>query len=103
MGERVSNNLKDVICKHRNKDEKKRILSRLNIISGQLKGIANMVEDNRSCEEIFGQLASAENALKSLGVAMLKSHLGSTIYKGEENIDLDSMDEVFYLLKKLNI
>lgn len=95
--------LKNIKCKHRTADEKKKLNNRLSVIAGQIKGIAKMVEEDRCCEEILGQLSSTENSLKSVGVEMLKSHLSSTMFKNSKDVDLEQMDEIFYLMKKVNM
>lgn len=39
--------------KHRSEKEKKDLITRLNRIEGQVRGIKNMVEEERYCVEIF--------------------------------------------------
>lgn len=95
--------LKLIKCKHRTSGEMDRLNTRLNIISGQVKGISRMIEEYRNCEEILGQIASVENALKSVGVEILKSHLSSTMFKNTKDINLEQIDEIFELIKKVNM
>ena len=95
--------LKLIKCKHRTAGEIDKLNNRLNIISGQVKGISRMIEEYRNCEEILGQIASIENSLKSVGVEILKSHLSSTMFKNVKDINLEKMDEIFDLIKKVNM
>lgn len=53
--------------KHRTEEEKKKLERRLKIISGQINGISQMIRDDRYCDDVLLQVASATNALKSLG------------------------------------
>jgi DNA-binding FrmR family transcriptional regulator len=50
-------------------------LRRLRRIEGQLRGIQKMVEDNRYCADIIVQIASAQEALRGVGRALMKNHL----------------------------
>lgn len=45
--------------KHRTEDEKKNLKRRLKIISGQINGIGQMIDDNRYCDDVLLQVASA--------------------------------------------
>ena len=53
--------------KHRTAEEKKKINRRLNIIEGQIKGIRQMVMDDRYCNDILIQISAVNKSLKSLG------------------------------------
>ena len=50
-------------------------LRRLRRIEGQLRGIQHMVEENRYCADIIVQIASAQEALRGVGRALMKNHL----------------------------
>lgn len=49
--------------------------SRLNKITGQLKGVHKMVEGDYDCGEVLNQLVSARRALKSLAEKIITDHL----------------------------
>lgn len=102
MDNSKNSTVKNMECTHRTNDEKKALITRLNVIAGQTKGITKMIDGERSCEEILGQLASVENSLKSVGVELLKTHLSATVSK-KSKIDADVIDEVINLIKKTNI
>ena len=67
-----SNN--NLLFENRTEVEKKDFNRRLKIISGQINGIGQMIDDDRYCDDVLLQVASATNALKSLGNEILKSH-----------------------------
>lgn len=90
-----------VKSKHRTDDEKKDLTRRLKIISGQVNGITQMIEDDRYCGDIILQIASATNALKSLGSEVLKSHMNSCMVDEIKNNNLEAIDEVLNLFGKL--
>ena len=55
-----------------NKDD---LLRRLRRIEGQVRGIAQMVDDDRYCIDVLTQIAAATKALQSVAVGMLDDHL----------------------------
>lgn len=54
---------------------KDRNLKRLRRIEGQIRGIARMVEEERYCADIMTQIASAHEALRSVGREQMRNHL----------------------------
>lgn len=87
--------------KHRTEEEKKNLNRRLKIIAGQIKGIEQMINDDRYCDDVLLQVASATNALKSLGSEILKSHMRSCMVEDIEKGNLEVIDDVFNLFGKL--
>jgi DNA-binding FrmR family transcriptional regulator len=63
----------------REDDEKARLLARLRRIEGQIKGLQRMVEEDRYCVDILGQIASAHEALRSVGKQLLRGHLAHCV------------------------
>ena len=92
-------------CKKKTKrgdEEKKRIISRLNRIKGQVSGICKMVEDDAYCNDVLIQLSAVKNSVKSLSAYILENHLYTCISRDLENGELDSMDELVSLFKRFN-
>lgn len=87
--------------KHRTETEKKDLNRRLKIIAGQINGIQQMIENDRYCDDILLQIASATNALKSLGNIILKNHMKSCMIEDIENGNLEVIDDIFDLFVKL--
>lgn len=54
---------------------KAELLRRLRRIEGQVRGIAQMVEDDRYCIDVLTQIAAATKGLQSVAVGTLDSHL----------------------------
>lgn len=88
--------------KHRREEEKQNIIKRLNVIEGQIRGIKQMVEDDRYCSDIIMQLSASMHSLKSLGNNMLKSHMKTCMVDNVKNDKLDIIDEVITLVEKIN-
>jgi DNA-binding FrmR family transcriptional regulator len=50
-------------------------LKRLRRIEGQVRGLQRMVTDERYCADILVQVSSVQEALGSVGKALLRNHL----------------------------
>lgn len=50
-------------------------LKRLRRIEGQIRGLQKMVEEDRYCTDIIAQVASVQEALRSVARALLRNHL----------------------------
>ena len=55
--------------------EQQALLTRLNRVEGQIRGIRRMVQEPRACIEILQQLAAAEAALNRISLAIFKHHV----------------------------
>ena len=55
------------------------LLTRLNRVEGQIRGIRRMVQEPRDCIEILQQLAAAEAALNRISLAIFKHHVDSCV------------------------
>lgn len=58
------------------------IVTRLNRIEGQVRGIRRMVQEPRLCVEILQQLAAAEAALNRISLAVFRFHVEKCVPDG---------------------
>ena len=86
----------------RSDEEKKRIIGRLNRISGQINGISKMVENDAYCNDILIQLSAVKNSVKSLSTYVLENHLCTCVARDLENGDFDAIDEIISLFKRFD-
>ena len=54
---------------------KDRNQKRLRRIEGQVRGLQNMVDDDRYCADIMTQIASVHEALRAVGRELMRNHL----------------------------
>ena len=54
---------------------KARNLKRLRRIEGQIRGLQRMVGDDRYCADVMMQIASVQEALRSVGRELMRNHL----------------------------
>jgi len=58
------------------------LVTRLNRVEGQIRGIRRMVQEPRICLDILQQLAAAEAALNRISLAVLKHHVERCVPEG---------------------
>jgi CsoR family transcriptional regulator, copper-sensing transcriptional repressor len=58
------------------------LITRLNRVEGQIRGIRRMVQEPRICLDILQQLAAAEAALNRISLAVLKHHVETGVPDG---------------------
>lgn len=56
-------------------DARERNLARLRRIEGQVRGVQKMVQDDRYCADIVGQISAIHEALRSVGRELMRNHL----------------------------
>jgi DNA-binding FrmR family transcriptional regulator len=61
------------------------IVTRLNRIEGQIRGIRRMVQEQRRCIEILQQLAAAEAAMNRISLTLVKFHVEKCVPDGVEH------------------
>lgn len=70
---------------------KQKLLKHLGIIEGQIKGVRQMIENDRKCADILIQISAIDKSLKSLGNNLIK-----------QNTNIEDVDMILDLLIKLN-
>lgn len=56
-------------------DVKERNLKRLRRVEGQVRGLQQMVDQERYCADILTQVAAVQQALRAVGRELLRNHL----------------------------
>ena len=103
----MSGNIENTMCSchtkntPRNEEQQKQLQNRLNRMIGQLNGIGRMINTNRYCGDILTQVAAVESALQSFGYIILQEHLESCVVEAVKSDNIEIMDEVIDLVKKL--
>lgn len=87
--------------KQRTEDEKKQIINRLHRVNGQIKGIENMILEDRYCDDVLIQLAAADKSLKAIFNIVLESHMKTCLVENVKNDNLEILDDIISLIKRL--
>lgn len=87
--------------KSRSEAEYKKLLNRLNRISGQVNGIKKMVENNAYCTDILVQVAAVNAALNSFNKELLGEHIRTCVADNIRAGNDEVVDELVNTLQKL--
>jgi DNA-binding FrmR family transcriptional regulator len=79
------------------------LLKRLNRISGQVRGVAGMIEEERYCVDVLTQIAAIRSALDAVAMQLLEDHAHGCVQaamragRGEQ-----AVDEFMNVVKRLS-
>jgi CsoR family transcriptional regulator, copper-sensing transcriptional repressor len=86
------------------KKDKQKLILRLKIIEGQIRGLQNMLEKGTYCINIITQTSAVKQALSSVEDALMENHLSTClinqIKKGKEKQATKEVLEVYRLKRK---
>ena len=90
-------------CRHkqRTEEEYKHLITRLNRIEGQIRGIRGMVEKDVYCADILVQVAAANSALNAFSRELLSQHVRTCVADDLRAGSDEKLDELLKLLPKL--
>jgi DNA-binding FrmR family transcriptional regulator len=74
--------------------EQQSIVTRLNRIEGQIRGIRRMVQEPRLCVEILQQLAAAEAALNRISLAIFRHHVDNCVTDGVSKGEMERQKQL---------
>ena len=79
-------------------------IKRLNRIGGQVRGVAQMIEDDRYCIDILNQISAIKSALTKVESLVLKDHaaccVAEAIASGDEAEQREKFEELVELLER---
>lgn len=79
----------------------KSLLTRMNRIEGQVRGIKNMIESDQYCDDILTQVFAVKSALDSVSKLLLKHHIEGCLIEDIKNGDHDVVDDLLKTVGKL--
>lgn len=86
---------------HHSELVKKNLITRLNRVEGQIRGIKGMIEKDVYCDDIITQLAASQSALNSVAKLLLEGHMKSCVVERIQQGDMEVLDEVLVTIQKL--
>jgi len=87
--------------KHRDSEEYKKLIHRLNRIEGQVRGVRSMVEEERYCVDILTQVSAIQSALNAFNKELLSNHIKTCVVEKIQDGDEQVVDELCETMKKL--
>ncbi|MDQ0203828.1 metal-sensing transcriptional repressor [Pectinatus haikarae] len=86
--------------KRRDMEEKKNLMTRLNKIEGQVRGLKAMVDEDRYCVDILIQVSAVQSALNSFNKELLARHIKTCVAEDIRKGNDEAINELCELLKK---
>jgi CsoR family transcriptional regulator, copper-sensing transcriptional repressor len=86
---------------HHSDKVKSNLISRLNRIEGQVRGVKGLIERDAYCDDVLNQIASIQSALNGVGKLLLENHLKSCVVERIQEGDTDVITELLTTVNKL--
>ncbi|MEH7107152.1 MULTISPECIES: metal-sensitive transcriptional regulator [Bacillaceae] len=86
---------------HHSDKVKSNLITRLNRIEGQIRGIKGLIEKDTYCDEVIHQISATQSALNSVAKILLEGHMKSCVIERIQEGDLEVLDEVLVTIEKL--
>jgi DNA-binding FrmR family transcriptional regulator len=84
--------------------DKQKIIRRLKIIEGQVRGLQNMIEKDTYCIDVITQTSAIKQGLSNIEDSLMESHLGhcvvNQIKKGQTTKATGEILKVYRLKRK---
>ncbi len=90
------------MTKSSNNQRKQELTTRLSRIEGQVRGIKQMINDDRYCDDILIQVSAIINSLRSFGNTVLKDYVATKIVDDLRNGKDGATEEMIDLFKRIN-
>ena len=87
--------------KQRSDEEIKSLVTRLNRIEGQVRGVKNMVQEERYCVDILCQVSAIQAALNSFNKQLLASHIRTCVVDDVRSGNEQVVDELCDVIQKM--
>lgn len=84
-------------------NEKKRLITRLKRIEGQVRGVQKMLTQERQCGEVLQQLTAIRSAVMSVSAAVLQNYMSDCMLnlEGKSQEERQAlMDDMIQLISK---
>lgn len=86
---------------HHSDKLKSNLISRLNRIEGQIRGVKGLIEKDTYCDDVLNQISSIQSALNGAGKLLLEHHMKSCVIERIQEGDREVIDELLVTMSKL--
>lgn len=81
---------------------KRQLLNRLKRVEGQVRGIHQMVENDRYCVDILHQISAVQSAMNKVSLALLEDHTKHCVAKAVKGHDGETaINELMAVMKTM--
>ncbi|MDN4594935.1 metal-sensitive transcriptional regulator [Polycladomyces subterraneus] len=86
---------------HHTETFKNNLITRLNRIEGQVRGVRRMIENDTYCDDVLNQIAAIQSALNGVSKLLLEGHMKSCVVERIQEGDLAVIEELLTTVHKL--
>lgn len=86
---------------HHSEKVKKNLITRLNRIEGQIRGIKGLIERDTYCDDVITQISATQSALNGVAKLLLEGHIKNCVVEKIQSGDNEIVDEVLVTIEKL--
>jgi DNA-binding FrmR family transcriptional regulator len=86
---------------HHSEKTKKNLVTRLNRIEGQIRGIKRLIELDTYCDDVITQISASQAALNGVAKILLEAHMKECVVNRIQEGDMEVLDEVLITIQKL--
>ncbi|WP_207717336.1 metal-sensing transcriptional repressor [Anaerosporobacter faecicola] len=87
--------------KHREEEEFRNLMNRLNRVEGQIRGIKGMLERDAYCVDILTQVSAVQAALNSFNKVLLGNHIKTCVVDSIREGNDEVIDELVNTIQKV--
>ena len=80
---------------------KDQLLKRLRRVEGQVRGVQNMVEDERYCIDVLTQISAIQAALDKVALGLMDDHARHCVIDGPSELKDDRTEELMAAVARL--
>jgi DNA-binding FrmR family transcriptional regulator len=86
---------------HHSEKVKKNLVTRLNRVEGQIRGIKGLIQKDTYCDDVINQIAATQSALNSVAKILLEGHLKGCVVDRLQAGDTEVLDEFLGTVQRL--
>ena len=86
--------------KIRSEEEKRALINRLSRIEGQVRGIKQMIAEDKYCIDVLTQTSATASAINSFAKEVLESHIRSCVTEGIRQGDDEKIEELICAIER---
>lgn len=87
---------------HHAYETKKALVTRMNRIEGQVRGIGKLIDEDVYCDDILHQIMSVESALRGVKNQLLEAHMKSCVVRQIQDGQVEVVDELMRTISKMS-
>ena len=80
---------------------KDQLLKRLRRIEGQVRGVQNMVDEDRYCIDVLTQISAVQAALDKVALGLMDDHARHCVIDGPEELKEERIEELMSAVARL--